>query len=134
MLAITTKLVLHDASVFVAQETNVHWDAATNYQLYNQCHQAASHLQIATSTSLEAALDWYKLGGTLLLALGSWTHCIITCRSDNKFGYWSYLKFVSKQDKCIIMVSGYRVCNQKFDMASNTMYAQQMCLLQDKGH
>jgi len=44
------------------------------------------------------------------------------------------MEFIGKQDKQVIVVSGYRVCNQKFDAASNTTTAQQIRLLQQNGH
>jgi len=37
MEAITNELVHLGASVFAAQETNIHWDTLTNYQIYQQC-------------------------------------------------------------------------------------------------
>jgi len=37
MLAITSTLMNLSASVFVVQETNVHWDADTGYHLHTQC-------------------------------------------------------------------------------------------------
>jgi len=40
MHAITTKLQNLGASVFAAQETNIHWDLATTHQIYTQCWQA----------------------------------------------------------------------------------------------
>jgi len=56
-------------SMFATQETNVHWDAATSYHLYNQCHWASHYLAIVTSTSMELAQDWYKPGGTMIGSL-----------------------------------------------------------------
>jgi len=35
--AITNKLHQLGASVFAAQEINIHWDPVTNYQIYQQC-------------------------------------------------------------------------------------------------
>jgi len=37
MQAITNELIHLNASVFVAQETNIHWDPLTKYQIYQQC-------------------------------------------------------------------------------------------------
>jgi len=35
--AITNELHHLGASVFAAQETNIHWDLATTHQVYTQC-------------------------------------------------------------------------------------------------
>jgi len=133
MMAITHKLLHMGASVFAAQETNVHWDPASQYQLYTQCRQPHSQIHVVTACSQEPAPDWYKPGGTLLMAIGEWTSRIIQKGSDVNLGCWSYLELVGKHNKRIIVVSGYRVCNQKFDAASNTVSAQQIRLLQASG-
>jgi len=48
-------------------------------------------------------------------------------------GRWSYLEFVGKQDKRLIVMSSYCICHQQFDAASQTVTAQQICLLQARG-
>jgi len=133
MLAVTQELINLGISVFAAQEVNIHWDPAIQYQMYTQCHWSNTQLQIATSCSQESAPDWYKPGGTFVMALGAWTSRIIQCGSDAMLGRWSYLEFVGKNNKWIIVLSSYHVCNQKFDVASNTISAQQIRLLQLHG-
>jgi len=133
MIAITQELQNLAVSVFAGQETNVHWDPATHYQMYTQCRRVTPHIKIATSTSQEPAADWYKPGGTMLLTLDPWTSRVIDRGTDSTLGRWSYMEFVGKQNKRVIVVSGYRVCNQKFDATSNTTTAQQMRLLQQQG-
>jgi len=133
MQAITNELVNINASVFAAQETNVHWDPLTTYQTYNQCKGATAQIKLTTATSQEMSTDWYKPGGTLLLTLDPWTSRIISHGSDNTLGRWAYQEFLGRNDKRIIIISGYRVCNQKFDAASMTVSAQQTRLLQVKG-
>jgi len=126
MLTITTELQNMGASVFTAQETNIHWDPASTNQIYTQCRQAASHVFLATSSSQEPSSDWYKPGGTLLMALGPCTSRIVNRGSDQVLGHWSFIEFVGKNNTRFIVVSAYRVCNQKFDAASNTVTAQQI--------
>jgi len=133
MRAITTELQHLGASVFTAQEPNIHWDLATMHQIYTQCRQAASHAFLATSCSQEPSPDWYKPGGTLLMALGPCTSRIVTHGSDLALGRWLFMEFVGKDNTCLVVVSAYWVCNQQFDAASNTASAQQICLLQMSG-
>jgi len=53
--------------------------------------------------------------------------------NDTYLGRWSYMEFIGKNEKWLIVVSGYCVCNQQFDVASQTMTAQQIRLLQARG-
>jgi len=73
MQAITTELNLMSASVFVAQETNVHWNEDSLNSLITQCHCSSPQIKIATATSMEKSKEWYKPGGMLLLAVNKWT-------------------------------------------------------------
>jgi len=133
MQAITNELIHLGASVFAAQETNIHWDTLTNYQIYQQCKRTAQQIKLTTASSQEPSSDWYKPGGTLLLTLAPWTSRIVNHGSDPLLGRWTYQEFLGKNDRRVIIVSGYRVCNQKFDAASNTVSAQQIRLLQAHG-
>jgi len=133
MRAITTELQNLGASVFAAQEPNIHWDPATMHQIYTQCRQAASHAFLATSCSQEPSSDWYKPGGMLLMALGPCTSRIVSRGSDLALGRWSFIEFAGKDGMRLVVVSAYWVCNQQFDAASNTASAQQKCLLQNSG-
>jgi len=126
MIAITTKLQSMGASVFAAQETNIHWDPATQYQIYTQCRQAAPHVFLSTASSQEPSSDWYKPGGTLMMALGPCTSRIVNRGSNQVLGHWSFIEVTGKDNTCLIVVSAYRVCNQKFDVTSNTATAQQI--------
>jgi len=113
MQAITNELNNLSASVFAAQETNVHWNEETTHHLVNQCRKASPQLKVATSTSKEKSQDWFKPGGTMILTLNQWTSRVIKFGKDTDLGRWSYLEFVGKHDKRLIVVSGYRVCHQK---------------------
>jgi len=78
IVAITTELQTLGISVFVAQETNVHWDPVMQYQLYTQCCWVALYIKTVTSTSQEPAAEWYKPGGTLMLAFDPWTSRVVS--------------------------------------------------------
>jgi len=131
--AITKELTLLSASVFSAQETNVHWNEETISHLRAQCRRANPQTRLATSTSAEKASNWFKPGGTITMALNQWTGRVINNGTDPNLGRWSYLEFIGKHDKRLIVMSGYRVCNQPFDAASQTVTAQQIRLLQAHG-
>jgi len=77
MQAITNELVHFNASVFAAQETNIHWDPLTKYQIYQQCKSMVAQIKITTALSQEPAEDWYKPGRTLLLTQNQWMSRII---------------------------------------------------------
>jgi len=81
MTAIINTLETMGASVFAAQETNINWNPDTTNTIYMQGKQQARHLFLSTSTSSEPAEpkdNWYKPGGTLLLAFDKWTSRIAT--------------------------------------------------------
>jgi len=120
-------------SVFVAQETNVNWNEDTTPLLQTQCRSITPQLQIATSTSAKKTKEWYKPGGTITMAMNNWTSHVVQKGHDTYLGRWSYLEFVGKQDKCLIMMSSYCVCHQQFDAASQMVTAQQIRLLQARG-
>jgi len=133
MKAITNELMLSSVSVFAAQETNVHWNEDTTHLLQTQCRSVAPQIQFATSTSAKKTKEWYKPGGTIIMALNQWTSRVVKKAHDPYLGRWSYLEFIGKQDKRLIVMSCYRVCNQQFDVASQTVTAQQIRLLQARG-
>jgi len=133
MEAITSEISNLGASVFAIQETINHWDIDATHQLYTQCRKTAPHIAIATSSSSDSNTPGYQPGGTITLALDPWTSRVVQRGSDTPLGRWSFLEFLGKDNKRLIVVSGYRVGNQKFDAASNTVMAQQMRLLQAQG-
>jgi len=133
MTAITKVLVTMGASVFAAQKTNINWNPTMTNIIYMQGKWLISHLFLQTSTSTETSENWHKLGGTLLLALGKWTSCITARVNDPKLGWWSFMALVRKYDKHLIVILAYQVCDQPFDEASNTISAQQTCILQAQG-
>jgi len=133
MQAITKELNYVNASVYAAQETNMNWDVDSMQNLVTQCRRTSPQIKIATSTSTEKSSDWYKPGSTLLLALNQWMSRVTKYGNDPYLGRWSYLKFIGKNKNHLIVISGYRVCNQKFDAASQTTTAQQIRLLQAQG-
>jgi len=93
----------------------------------------AQQIKLTTVSSQEKLSDWYKPSGTLLLTLVPWTSRVINHGSDLLLGCWTYQEFMGKNDRQVIVVSGYCVCNQKFDAALNTVSAQQIRLLQAHG-
>ncbi len=133
MQAITHELRHLNVSIFAGQEPNIHWDPFTNYQIYQQCKSKALQIKLTTASSQEPAADWFKPGGTMLLTLDPWTSRIVSHGSDSILGRWTYQEFFGKNEKRVIVVSGYHVCNQQFDAAANTATAQQTRLLQARG-
>jgi len=133
MTAIATELQTMDASIFLAQETNMAWKPTTLQAIDSQCNSVFKHKKLATSSSNEKSNHRYQPGGTLTLALGKWASRVISRGHDELLGRWSFLELVGQQNKRIMMISAYRVCNQQFDATSNTVTAQQTRLLQQNG-
>jgi len=130
ILAVTKELMLLGASIFTAQEMNVHWHEETSSHLHTQGQHATTQFQLATSTSTEKTSDWFKPGGTIAMALNQWTGQVIQSGLDPLLGCWSHLEFIGKNDQCLVILSGCHVCNQQFDAALQMVTAQQIRLWQ----
>ncbi len=126
MVAISDELNNLGASMFAAQETNINWNPTTLSLITAQCRQASKQVLLSTASSTTQAKEWHQPGGTLLMTLNKWTSRVIDRGMDKPLGRWSFVELVGQQEKKIVVVSAYRVCNQKFDAASNTATAQQM--------
>jgi len=77
MTAITAELMSKGVSVFTAQETNINWNPATTPLILSQARRVTPHIAMATSTSIEETENWYKPGGTLVMAMNHCTSQII---------------------------------------------------------
>jgi len=133
MLAIATELKNCDASISLAQETNIPWTPPNIQSIRSQCQQVHRHLKMATSSSIDSARGHYQPGGTLTLALGKWASRVIHWGSDEPLGRWSYLELVGQLGMRLIVVSAYRVCPQQFDATASTVTAQQTRILLQQG-
>jgi len=133
MLAITEEVMNKGVSVFAAQETNINWNKATTPMILSHARRVTPHVAITTSTSSETTENWYKPGGTIVLALNHCTSRIIARGTDTPLGRWSYMEFVGKVNKRVIIISAYQVCHQKFDATTDTASAQQTRILQATG-
>jgi len=133
MTAMATELQRSNTSVFLAQETNTSWQPATLQSIHGQCAKVHRHLKLATSSSRDNPDVKHHPGGTLTMALGKWASRVIQSGTDEILGRWSYLEFVGKNDKRLIVLSAYRVCPQLFDATSLTATAQQTRLLLQQG-
>jgi len=126
MLAITDKLMYKGVSVFAAQETNIDWTPTMTLQIISQARRIMPYLTLATSSSIEDVLQWYKPGGTFILALNHWMSHFISQGTDTPLGQWSFLELSGQAGKCVIIILAYQVCHQNFDVASDTALAQQI--------
>jgi len=86
MIAITEELMSKGVSVFAAQETNIHWTPATTPMILSQAKHTTPHVAMSTSTSTKETDNWYKPGGTLVLALNQCTSQIIARGADTPLG------------------------------------------------
>jgi len=129
---------LHNYSVGVAclQETNTQWTPP----LLNGVRQTFRKLPtvraaIATSNSKDVTLGNYQPGGTCTISIGKWTNRLrFTEQDSHGLGRWSYLEFEGRDARRIIIVSGYRSCNQPTRLGASTFHDQQYRLLVERGH
>jgi len=74
-------------------------------------------------------------GGTFTALLGPWVSRAWQIGSDHtSLGRWSYIALRIKDHQKLIILSGYRVCEQNPTLGSRTCYNQQLRLLTAAGH
>jgi hypothetical protein len=78
-------------------------------KLLNIAHQSFSHHSIQLATSAIPTDKFYKPSGTLLLANGDLIGRIKDKGSDY-MGWWSWMKFVGKNQRLITIILAYQVC------------------------
>jgi len=133
MQAIATELQSCDASIFLAQETNIPWNPSNINMVCSHCQNILRHQKLAVSSSTDSANGTHQPGGTLTLAIGKWASRIIKWGSDEPLGRWSYLELAGQHGMRLIVVSAYRVCPQPFDATTTTVTAQQTRILLQQG-
>jgi len=99
MVSIATELQSMNASMFLAQETNMAWNPSTINAIQNKGQTIYKHHKIATLSSQEKNDSWYQPSRTLTLALGQWASWVIGWGQDAMLGHWSYLELVGQQGK-----------------------------------
>jgi len=107
MLAIMNKLQHCNASIFLAQETNIPWTPTHLTNIRIHCHQVHHHHKMATSSSTNSAKRNFQPGGTLMLAIGKWASCAIHWGSNDPLGRWSHLELVGQHGMQLMVVSAY---------------------------
>jgi len=106
-----------DYGVTVAcfQETNLQWSPP----LIQRVHKIFQSLpkrqaKIATSNSSKVTPSNYQLGGTCTAVIGRWTsHVRMAAQDHHGMGRWSSIKFEGRNARRIVVVTGYRSCNQQ---------------------
>lgn len=69
------------------------------------------HSTFQISASNEKFESNYQPGGTVTIAVNRWTSRVIEKGVDpSGLGRWSYITFRGKNNKCLTVVTGYRVC------------------------
>jgi len=84
---------------------------------------------ISPSTSDIPFPKAYKPGGTLTAAVGAWaSRTIYTGQDKHGLGRWSYIILRAKNERCVALLTAYRVCQTNSSGAS-TAFTQQRTLL-----
>ncbi len=118
-----------DYAVTVAcfQETNLQWSPPLFQRVQQIFHNLPEHqAKLATSNSIEVTPSNYPPGGTYTAVLGRWTsHAHTTAQDHYGMGRWSSIEFEGKNACQIVIVTGYRSCNQQSRLGSSTFHDQQ---------
>jgi len=126
-----------DYKVTVAcfQETNLQWSPPLFQRVSKIFHSLPEHQsKIATSNSTEVTPSNYQPGGTCTAVIGPWTsHICTTAQDHHGMGRWSSIEFEGRNARRIVIVTGYRLCNQQAQLGSSTFHNQQYQILLNKG-
>jgi len=132
MMAIATELPHFDASVFLAQRTNMAWKPSILHTIHTQ---STCPLTSQTCYILKHQSQWQPLSTWKNSYPSPWQMAsqVIKWGLGELLGWWSYIKLVNQHGKHLIIASTYHVCPQQFDMTTNTDMAQQTHLLLKQG-
>jgi len=68
------------------------------------------------------------------VVIGPWTsHVCMTAQDHHGMGCWSSIEFEGRNARRIVIVTGYRSCNQQARLGSSTFHDQQYRILLNKG-
>jgi len=95
----STKLCTMDASIFLAQETNIVWNPDTMQQIDTQCRQVFQHHKMVMSSSQDSNTANYQPGGTMTLETGRWANWVTNWGHNAVLGQWSYIELAGHNKK-----------------------------------
>jgi len=125
-----------DAHVLCIQEPNLHWNDTIKQPIYRLFQRAFMHAKISTSNSIDhnqKLQKLHQLGGTFLTTLGCYAARVTATGSDDTgMGRWTYHELIGKRHKRYLIVTAYRVGNQRPVIGTNTAYTQQYNILLSK--
>ena len=128
---------LSDYSITVAclQETNLQWSTPITKRIAQIFRQLPTkQTKIAVSNSSEVTTSNYQPGGTCTAILGPWlSSAKLSGQDPTGMGRWSYIELEGKEARRIIILTGYRSCNQNTKMGSATYHDQQIRILLSQG-
>jgi len=107
-------LAEYSVTLVCFQETNLQWttpitDCIT--QIFRNL--PPKQAKVATSNSTETMPSNYQPGGTCTALLGPWiSSAKLSGKDASGMGRWSFIEMEGKEARRIIIVSGYRSCNQ----------------------
>jgi len=88
------------------------------------------HAKITTSNSTQSNDGSYQPGGMFLAMLGCYAARVTLTGTDTTgMGRWAYHELIGKNHKRYIIVTAYRVGNQRPTIGTNTAYTQQYNVL-----
>jgi hypothetical protein len=127
----------YGADILCFAEHNVSIDADIYAALYQTArrHSNTSATLVHSTSAVRIPSGFYKPGGTLTTVLGDWTTRVCSRGTDDLgAGRWSYCSLQGKQNKCLYIVTAYRVSQTTLSQAGPlTAFAQQWLLLRKSG-
>jgi len=103
------------ANAITFQETNLSWNKIHRRHIQQILQQQpASYAILVTTNSTKISSDTYQHSSTIQAVVGSWTSHTITNGQDTKgLGCWSFIEIQGKDYQCLIILSGYWVCDNQ---------------------
>jgi len=119
-----------DAHVLCIQEPNLNWSDGIRQPIYRLFQKAFMHTKITTSNSTQSNDGSYQPGGTFLVTLGCYAARVTSTSTDlTGMGRWAYHELIGKNNKRYLIITAYRVGNQRPTIGTNTAYTQQYNVL-----
>lgn len=126
------------ADIFVIQEANLDFRGRVRDEVRQKAKQFDKHMRIFMESSKQEPNkrgSTYKPGGTMIGVTGAWSGRLKNIEEPNTkdtLGRWSVCHLIGKAGKTISVISLYRVCAQKHNIGSNTLYMQQQLDIEKK--
>jgi len=113
--AAAKSLAEYSVTLACFQETNLQWSTPITkwiVQIFRDL--PTKQTKVATSNSTDMTPSNYQPGGTCTMLMGPWiTAAKLAGKDSSGMGRWSFIEIEGKEARRIVIISGYRSCNQQ---------------------